>query len=242
MKKLHAIVFGLSLLAAGSVMADNILVSSSPWGHNHDAINMTNVFGTDFTSYGNYASATADAIFNGSNSFVMLEGGAASDLDLSSYLGANGASILGWVSSGGSLLIQSAGWNTGFTFGPATLTLHGNSCGALTASGSAAFASTAANQCGSGLAHDTISGAGLTAFMTGDGTNSPIVAGLAYGAGYIMYSGLTNSQFHSNGDSLVDNVIAFTASNPGNDVPEPASFALVGLGLAALVARRRKAK
>jgi hypothetical protein len=67
------------------------------------------------------------------------------------------------------------------------------------------------------------------------------VAGTAYGSGYIMYSGLTTSDFHFSGDSLNEDVIAYTDHVT---VPEGGStllyLLLSGVAMAAGVVLRRK--
>jgi hypothetical protein len=87
-----------------------------------------------------------------------------------------------------------------------------------------------------------VSGAGLDVYMTSDDNGQPIVAGAAMGAGYVMYSGLTASEFHYAGNGLTDDVIAFTANGALGGVPEPATWAmmLIGFGgLGAMIRRRR---
>lgn len=234
------------LLAAGvatSASAAPVLVSQNPWGMNQDVANMTDVFGAgNFTTYNSFASATPGAIFNASNSFVMLEGGDGSQSFWSNYLSANASTILNWVNDGGALLLMSAGWNGGSdTLGPASLVQNTYvSTGALTAAGIAAFTHTPtpAIQSGNFLAHDSVVGTGLTVFMTGN--DMAIIAGTEYGRGYLMYSGLTDSQYHYSGNGLVDDVIAFTADQAGAPVPEPSTVLLLGAGLAGLCFRRRR--
>jgi len=88
------------------------------------------------------------------------------------------------------------------------------------------------------MAHDTIGG-NLTVFMTEDINGNPIVAGEKYDKGYIMYSGLTTSQYHYAGYNLTTDIINFTA-NQGS-CPEPGTLVMFGsgiLGLAGVIRRK----
>jgi hypothetical protein len=133
--------------------------------------------------------------------------------------------------------------------------------GYLTTAGSSAFTFEApsAHQVGNPISNTDISGAGLTVFMNnGDNTPGPppgctsncggfipgggggsagpnsannIVAGTAYGSGYIMYSTLTDSFFNGGGSNLapdpsqLDSLIAYTAAQ--STVPEPGTTVLM---------------
>jgi len=186
--------------------------------------------------------ANASLVFNGSCCFAMIEGGDGTQAARENYLTTNSATILNWVSNGGALLIQSAGWNGGsFTFGGGTFNQDGYYPEAtLTAAGVSAFTflPTPASQSGNYMAHDTIGG-NLTVFMTEDINGNPIVAGEKYDKGYIMYSGLTTSQYHYAGYNLTTDIINFTA-NQGS-CPEPGTLVMFGsgiLGLAGVIRRK----
>lgn len=228
-----------TVFAVFAASAAPVLVSASPWGQNKDVDNMNAVFGAgQYSLYTSYTGLNVASIFSVGNNMVMLEGGASTDSALASFLTTNSVSILNWVNAGGALLIQSAGWASNVSFAGVTLNLGSFACGTLTSAGVSAFG-VAASQCGNSVAHDYITGADLTPYMT-SGANM-LVAGKEVGAGYIMYSGLTTSQFHNSGSGLVNGVVRFTAAQAG-EVPEPASLALVGVAaLAAGAARRRKA-
>jgi hypothetical protein len=241
-----AMFVGLGLFG-GSAQASNVLVQDLSTGFQDQSTNMTNVFGAgNFTDQA-YVGLNAATLFSGANQFIMLEGGNLSTSELQTLISANSSLISTWVANGGHLLIQSA-TNQGISVsgvGPGVLQAPPpfSPSGTLTAAGvsSFTFEPTPTAQTGSFLAHDTITGVGLTDFMDGSGGGS-IIAGTTFGSGYIMYSGLTTSEFHSSGNSLTDDVIAFTAFEAS--VPEPSTWAMMILGFAGIgfMAYRRKSK
>lgn len=227
--------------ATGATAGGAALVEDVPytWGFD-EAANMTDVFGAGNFSETDYAGANASSLFSSANSFVMLEGGDSSTSELNDFLSANGSTITSWVNGGGRLLLQSAS-NEGLSVsgvGPGTLNPPGpfSPDGTLTAAGIAAFtfAPTPVNQSGSYLAHDNITGSGLTTFMTDSSGAYPIIAGAQVGSGYVMYSALTTSNFHFAGNGLTDDVIAVTANGGAGAVPEPVTWALMLVGIGAV--------
>lgn len=264
MKKLwFFLILAVTLLLgiSSTALAIPVLMTEDPWGPQaNDRTNMNAVFGQgNYDVYTSYAAAPVDKIFIKSNQFVMMEGGAGTDLDWYKYLDANKDIILKWVDTGGRLLLMSAGWTQGvYQFGPAALVQDGkyslSSSGKLTEDGFKAFTFQKIDpyQTGTYLAHDYVKGEGLTVFMNGSGEanagydsfpdstspgngSGPIVAGINYGKGYIMYAGLTDSVFHRNGPGLVNDVIAYTAN-----APIPGALYLFGSGLIGLAGLSRR--
>jgi len=240
----------LLLLVPSLVFASgNVLIQDNPWGTNApNEADMAAAVGS-YTEY-NFT-VPASTVFNNSTCcFVFMEGGDGTQSEFESYLTANSSTILNWVSNGGALLLQTAGWNTPstFNFANGTFTLDDNytlsPSGTLTAAGVVAFPGTPTTQSGNYLAHDYVSFTGSpTVFMVTDNDGvSAIVAGERYGNGYIMFSGLTDSEFHFSGPSLNVDVIAYTAAQAAcGATPEPGTLVLMGsgiLGLAGLVRRK----
>ncbi len=241
-----AVIGALLLAGARPGSAAPILISGAPWGQDADMRNFSSVFGVNgFISYAGFASAAPGKIFVPANAFVMIEGGASFDGAFQAYLTGNEASILGWVRAGGRLLLQSAGWDPGsYGIGPGLLIqdlyVNASNCGTLTAVGQQVLTGTPATQCGDYLAHDYVSGTGLLPLMTGSNTGATIIAEATYGAGAIIYSGLTDSEWNYSGPGLMNTLIAHARDFP---IPEPAGATLLlyGLGLLAIARRSRRA-
>jgi hypothetical protein len=195
-----------------SAKADPVLVSEQPWGSIDDATAMNEVFGVNnWINYSTYADANTNfnSIFTTNTPFVYLQGGAQYDSTLVNFLstGANNSSILDWVSNGGRILMESAGWSTDVSLAGVTL-VNGSyiSTGGLTQAGIETFTNypiVNLNRNGNALAHNYIvadPGIQLITFIEGakDSDNSivPIVSGFQYGSGYIMFSGLTLYRWH----------------------------------------------
>ena len=204
-----------------SAKAYPVLVSEEPWGSTNDATAMNEVFGSGFwTRYSNYSDADTNfnSIFTTNTPFVYLQGGAGSDANLVNFLstGTNNASILDWVSNGGRILMESAGWTTDVSLGGVSLVNNNSpngsliSTGGLTQAGIETFTNypiVNLNRNGNLLAHNYIvaePGIELITFIEGvkdsDSSIVPIVSGFKYGSGYIMFSGLTLYQWHCSVD------------------------------------------
>jgi fibronectin-binding autotransporter adhesin len=215
----EVVLFALSWSA--SVSAAPVLVSESPWGSTNDQSAMNLVYGPgNWSLYSSYATASANvgSIFSNSTNFVYLQGSENSDIPLKSFITSNQAPILNWVSNGGNLLLESAGWNTSITLDKATLAFdpdfgHAAHSGNLTQDGIDLFTAypiVNTSRRGTSLSHDFITtenGVTLVVFIVGntDGYGTlPIVGGYQYGQGYLLFSGLTPYYFHltSTGDPL----------------------------------------
>lgn len=233
----------IALLATAKVYAMPVLISQQPWGQDQDAQNFSAVFGpSGFAFYSSFAAADPTDIFSAANHFVMVEGGAGSDASFQVWLTANQTAILSWVAAGNVLLLQSAGWDAGtYGIGPDQLVqdwyVNASNCGTLTAAGSQLVTGVPTTQCGDYLAHDYVGGSGFIPLMTGSNTGATILAEASYGAGDILYSGLTDSEWHSDGPGLMNAIIAGGANLL--QISEPAGLVLLLAGVIGVVAARR---
>jgi fibronectin-binding autotransporter adhesin len=222
--------------------------TGEPWGQPDFQNAMTMVFGTYTTEY--YETADA-SIFNSGTSFVFMEGGGANDGALQDYLDSYNISapdILNWVDAGGRLMIDSAGWYSSIVTGFADVVLNQ---GNYSSDGSAVDPTAAIFQgpytpvgtawTGNAFSHDTVTGTGLTALVTGDvGT---VVAYETFGSGLVLFSGETAPSYQApqpQADYLLFNELAFAAGDPPITTPEPGSLVLFGAGICSLVALRRR--
>src|SRR5688572_8106207 len=89
----------------------------NPWGVSSNPTNLTAAFGAGGWMQKYYCCTPVSDVFKPSIRFVYMEGGASHDTAMNSYLSSNRAAIEAWVTAGGRLFLNSAGWNTGMNYG-----------------------------------------------------------------------------------------------------------------------------
>ena len=168
------------------------------------------------------------------HSFIFLEGGDDTAIELNNYLTTYRTEIEAFVNGGGSLLLNSApnqGGNIDFGFGGVTLTYSASSDSVVAAnaahpvfSGPSTPVVTAYT--GTAFGHAVVGGAGLNPIIIGapgDPQDGLIVLGeLSFGAGLVLLGGMTTDNFHSpqpEAANLRENIIAYAAS--GGTAPPP---------------------
>ncbi|QNA89713.1 PEP-CTERM sorting domain-containing protein [Massilia sp. Dwa41.01b] len=182
--------------------------------------------------------------------FVFLDGGDGNAVDFASFLANNSAVIANWVAAGGRLFLNAAP-NVGGSFdmgfgvrlnypgyaGSVTVTDAGVAAG-LTEGG------LTTSYWGTSFAHATVSGEISKLIASGDG--GTVFGAMQFGKGFVAFGGETTTNFHgpyADAQALRVNALRYVAhaATQGGEVPEPATVALVGMGLLAVCAVRRKA-
>ncbi|MGZ8289449.1 MAG: PEP-CTERM sorting domain-containing protein [Telluria sp.] len=223
--------------------------TGNPWGVSGNGSNeqaMDTAFGAGKWSKVN---GFGMAAFAADTRFLYLDGGDSSAVQFSTFLAANQAAIGSFVSNGGALFLNAAP-NIGgsFSMGFGTMLNNGNSTGnaQATAAGVASgiFDDIVDAYTGGSFSHAYVSGDASFVSLMNDHMGRSVFGGKEVGNGYVAFGGMTLPYFHGPGaDSrlLRANMLNYVADQ-GNQVPEPGSLLLVGLGLGiAALSRRRKA-
>ncbi len=242
-----------SISAAASIGYVRSTVGA-PWGESTNEQAMDLAFGAGNWDDLRFETASVGTLLTPATTFLFLEGGDSNADELEAFLGANQPALESWVSSGGSLFINSApneGDGMSFGFGGVQLNYpgFGNTVHAVNVAHpifAGPIASVPTDYTGTAFSHAFLSGPALTSIIE-DELNRSVLATMSYGAGFVMFGGMTTTNFHSPGTEALNlraNMLAFAAEQGGDlqaaPVPEPATLTLFGLGLAAAARRRRK--
>jgi hypothetical protein len=196
-----------------------------PWASPVNEAILTEVFGTNWEDLRYETVTNIGALFSTAKRFIFMEGGDIDANEMGLFLSNNLVIISNWVSAGGSLLVNTApneGGNINFGFG--ALLTYPDSCSTAQAVFPAhpifngPYVPVGTNFTGSAFGHATVSGPGLTPLITDAFTGHFELAERTYGAGHLMFGGMTLPIFHlpqPQGSNLLANILVYGAGAGG---------------------------
>jgi hypothetical protein len=196
-----------------------------PWGSPANEAILTQVFGTNWQDLRYETVTNIGGLFSPAKRFIFMEGGDIDANEMGLFLSNNLAIISNWVSAGGSLFVNAApneGGNINLGFG--TLLTYPDFCGSAQATYAAhqifngPYLPVGTNFTGSSFGHGTVSGAGLIPLITDTSSGHFELAERNYGAGHLMFGGMTIPIFHlpqPQGSNLLANILFYGAGAAG---------------------------
>ncbi len=210
------------ITGTGAIYLYTNTTGGEPWFTINNSTAMTAVFGTEGIGWTRDYYETIDPLltFSPENCFIFMEGSDGGALELEAFLDANMATIEGWVASGGKLLINSApneGDGMSFGFDGTTLVYDGGAS-SVTAGDpghpifSGPFTPAGTDYTGTGFSHAQVTGTGLSSVIIETGTTDITLGEKAWGAGVVMFGGMTTDNWHDpdpNAANLRANIFAY---------------------------------
>ncbi|MFN3939655.1 MAG: CARDB domain-containing protein, partial [Chitinophagales bacterium] len=199
----------------------NVYGGYEPWYTTTNSEAMNTVFGAGEWTQGYIESVDVDAVFGTSSCFIWLEGGDAMANELESFLNANMTAIQNCVASGGHLFINSApneGDGMSLGFGGVELYYGWYAYSASPADPGhpifdGPFTPVGSSWTGSSFSHaKVIDGDTYAVIMDAFSPESILLAEKGWGAGVVMFGGMTPNYFHSpstEAANLRANIIAY---------------------------------
>ena len=182
--------------------------NGEPWGSTSCVDAMNGVFGNGNYTTSYYQNVNANNLFIPGNCFILLEGGSDRDLLMNIFIAVNQVLMQNWVTAGGHLILNSAGWNTDIAcgFGGVSIVLgigfNNTSTNGYIFPGQNAHPvfnnvtfPTGITWSGNWFAHDTILDNVGQPFIDGD--LGKIATEQVYGSGKVIFGGMTSSSFHN---------------------------------------------
>lgn len=223
--------------------------TTNPWGSTSNDAAMNTAFGAGTWDKFNGFNAS---VLTAGYDFIFFDGGDGVSGQFESFVNSNRSALENYVANGGALLLNAARWSYGdlnLGFG-VTLRAGGSGYGYATTAAQPIVngpnGSAGTSWTGNNFSHDYLTGAGMNTLII-DAYNRTILSDMNYGAGYVMFGGLTTPNFHNpdpQADNLRANMLDYAALQGGQPVPtpEPGTLMLLGSGALSLVAKARRRK
>ncbi len=197
-----------------------------PWGQATNESAMDMVFGAGAWDDLQFETVDAGELFSGSYGFVYLEGSDSNADELAAFLSVYQTDIEAWVTAGGHLFLNAApneGGNQVWGFGGVGLTYpESGELGSATDASHpiwyGPFTPVSTAFTGGSFAHAAISGGLGTSLIVDDDGGDPHLTALEFGAGRVVFGGLTTDNFwdpQPDCHNLRANIIAYAAGGGG---------------------------
>ncbi len=175
-----------------------------PWSSASNQVALNLVFGSNNWQDLRFETAVAGTLFSPANGFIFMDGSDNGATEMETFLTANRTLMESWVANGGRLFLNSApNEDNGMYFGfgvnlvYSDPTTEGRAAAPTHAIFNGPFLPTGSSWTGNSFAHATVTGTNLTVLITNSLNGHFVLAERAYGAGRVLFGGMTTHNFHT---------------------------------------------